>query len=55
MIVERSAGGNAAEFAAEISHDSNAEKRMDVDTPPRTRPHRRMGMEGTIIHAQARV
>jgi len=55
MIVERSAEGSAAEFADEMSHDSNAEKRMDVETPPRTRPQRRTGMDGTMIHAQARV
>lgn len=43
MMVDKSAEASDADEAEEISHDSNAEKRIDVETPPRKRPTRRMG------------
>ena len=55
MIVERPAEGSADEEADEISHDSKAEKRMLVETPPRTRPRRSSGIYGTRMHTHARV
>lgn len=55
MMVERSAEGSADEEADETSHDSKAEKRMLVETPPRTRPRRSSGIYGTRMHTHARV
>lgn len=43
MMVDRSPEGNAADVDAEMSHDSNAEKRMDVDMPPKMRPKSNVG------------
>jgi hypothetical protein len=54
MMADKSAEGSDADEAEEISHDSNAEKRMDVDTPPRKRPTRRMGRRGKVMHTHAR-
>ena len=54
-MVERSAEGNAAEVADEMSQDSKAEKRIDVENPPSRRPMNRMGVERIITHAQERV
>jgi hypothetical protein len=44
MIVERSEEATPAVVEAEMSHDSNAEKRIEVDTPPMRRPRRRIGV-----------
>jgi hypothetical protein len=55
MIVERSAAGSAAEVDAEISHDSKAEKRMEVETPPSTLPKRSVGIEGMVMQTHASV
>jgi hypothetical protein len=38
----------------DISHDSNAEKRIDVEMPPRMRPAIRIGNTGIWMHTQAR-
>lgn len=54
IMVEMSPDGSAAELADEISHDSNAEKRIDVEMPPSTRPKRSVGSEGTVIQRHAR-
>ena len=47
MVDESLGEGNATEFANEMSHNSNAEKRVDVDTPQRMHPQRRTGIDGT--------
>ena len=55
IMVERSAEGRPAEVDAEMSHDSKAEKRMEVDAPPSTLPKRSVGTEGMVMHAHASV
>ena len=55
MMVDKSAEASDADEAEEISHDSNAEKRIDVDTPPRKRPTMRIGRKGKVMHMHARV
>lgn len=55
IIVERSAGGSPADEDAEISHDSKAEKRIEVDIPPSILPKRSVGREGMTIQIHARV
>jgi hypothetical protein len=55
MIVERSAEGSPAEVDAEMSHDSKAEKRMEVETPPSTLPKRSVGTEGMVMQTHASV
>lgn len=55
IIVDRSDEGSVKDVAEDISHDSNAENNIDVDIPPRTRPHRRTGSQGNIMHTQASV
>ena len=55
MMVERSAEGSAAEEDAEMSHDSKAEKRMEVETPPSNLPKRSVGTEGTVMQTHVRV
>ena len=55
MTVERSADGSPAEEDAEMSHDSKAEKRMEVDTPPSTLPKRSVGTEGMVMQTHASV
>ena len=55
MMVERSADGSPAEEDDEMSHDSKAEKRMEVDTPPSTLPKRSVGTEGTVMQTHASV
>jgi hypothetical protein len=52
MIVERSGCERASEDDDEISHDSNAENRIEVEMPPRTRPKRRIGSQLKRTHAQ---
>lgn len=54
MMVEMSPEGSAAELADEMSHDSNAENKIEVEIPPRTRPQSRVGIEGTVIQRHAR-
>lgn len=39
----------------EMSHESKAENRMEVDIPPNTRPANRIGKELKSVQAQARV
>ena len=51
MMVERSVEGSPAELDAEMSHDSKAEKRMEVDAPPSTLPKRSKGTEGMVMQA----
>jgi hypothetical protein len=53
-MVDKSAEGSDADEAEEISHDSNAEKRIDVDTPPRGRPRRGMGRKGRVMRTHER-
>ena len=55
MMVERSADGSPAEEEAEMSHDSNAEKRMEVETPPSSLPKRSVGTEGMVMQKHVRV
>lgn len=55
MIVDRSADGSPADEDAEISHDSKAEKRMEVDTPPSILPKRSVGTEGMVMQTHVRV
>ena len=54
-MVERSADGSPAEEEAEMSHDSNAEKRMEVETPPSSLPKRSVGTEGMVMQKHVRV
>ena len=54
-MVERSVDGSPAEEDAEMSHDSKAEKRMEVDTPPSSLPKRSTGTEGMVMQKQVRV
>ena len=54
MMVERSADGSPAEEDAEMSHDSKAEKRMEVDTPPSSLPRRSTGTEGMVMQKHVR-
>lgn len=44
IIRDKSESARAAEFAEDISHDSNAEKRIEVDIPPSTRPKKSTGI-----------
>jgi hypothetical protein len=53
-MVERSAEGKPAAPADEMTQDSNAEKRIEVENPPSRRPMKRIGTEGMAIHAQER-
>lgn len=55
MIVERSAEGSPADVDAEMSHDSKAEKRMEVDAPPSTLPRRSIGTEGMVMQTHVSV
>ena len=54
-MVDRSADGRPADEDAEISHDSKAEKRMEVDTPPSNLPKRSVGTEGMVMQKHAKV
>ena len=54
-MVDKSAGGRPSEVEEEMSHDSKAEKRIEVDVPPRILPRRRMGKEGMEMQRQARM
>ena len=38
-----------------MSHDSKAEKRMEVDTPPSSLPKRSIGTEGKVMQTQDNV
>jgi hypothetical protein len=40
------AGGSFTYRCSETIHDSNAEKRREVERPPKTLPIKRIGMEG---------
>jgi hypothetical protein len=55
MMVERSADARPAEEEAEMSHDSKAEKRIEVDTPPSSLPKRSVGTEGMVMQKHVRV
>jgi hypothetical protein len=52
-MVERSDWERAIEEEEDMSHDSKAEKRMEVDMPPRTRPIRSVGSQGNNTQMQA--
>lgn len=54
-MVERSAEGRPEEVDAEMSHDSKAEKRMEVDVPPSSLPTRSVGTEGMVMQAHDNV
>ena len=54
-IEDRSDWGRARLLEEEITQDSNAENRMDVETPPRTRPSKSTGSVGIRMHKQASV
>lgn len=55
MIVDNSGEETPDDEAADMSQDSKAENRMDVDTPPMRRPRRRIGIEGIMMQTHARV
>jgi hypothetical protein len=58
MMVDRSGDGSPAAPAdedAEMSHDSKAEKRMEVDTPPSILPKKSVGIEGMVMQTHDRV
>jgi hypothetical protein len=54
MMVERSDCGRAWDVEADMSHDSKAEKRMEVEILPRTRPTS-TGRKGTRMQRHAQV
>jgi len=54
-MVERSVEGRPEEVDAEMSHDSKAEKRMEVDIPPSTLPKRSVGTEGMVMQTHVNV
>lgn len=54
-MMERSDEGIVRVFAVETSHDSNAEKRMEVDIPPNKRPRNRTGRYGIVMQKQAKI
>lgn len=43
------------ELEDEMSQESKAENKMEVEIPPKTRPANRIGKELKSVHAQARV
>ena len=53
-MVESSGDETPEEEAAEISHDSKAENRIDVEIPPRTRPTYNIGSAGKNVQTQAK-
>jgi hypothetical protein len=53
IIVERSDCGSPIDVDEDISHDSKAENRIDVEIPPRTRPKSKIGSHGTRMHKHA--
>jgi hypothetical protein len=55
IIVERSDCERVSDEEEDINHDSNAEKRIEVEMPPRTRPIRRIGRKGKRTQTQDRV
>jgi hypothetical protein len=55
MMVKRSDCGRAWDIEADMSHDSKAEKRMEVGIPLRTRPTSRTGRKGTRMQRHAQV
>jgi hypothetical protein len=53
--VDSSDCGSPREEDEDMSHDSKAEKRMEVEIPPRTRPKSKTGSHGTRMHKHAMV
>lgn len=51
-MVERSPGERDADVDSEMSHDSNTEKSMEVDVPPKILPNRSTTKWGTVIQMQ---
>jgi hypothetical protein len=55
IMVDKSVDGRPFDDDAEMSHDSKAEKRMEVDTPPSSLPKRSVGNEGMVMQTHASV